>query len=400
MPTALLAFGTRPEAIKMLPLLPALRSVGIAPQVAVTGQHREMLDQVTRLFGVTPDFDLDLGKLGQSLAHITSAAVQGVNHLVRQVEPDVLVVQGDTSTTVAAAMGAFYEQCPVVHVEAGLRTGKRYSPFPEEINRRLTTQLASLHLAPTPTNRRNLLWENVSEESVVVTGNTVIDALLAIARRDIPFTDPLLKAVEGDGRRIVLITTHRRESWGPRMLSAMSAVRDLAQKYTDCMFVLPMHRNPIVRQSVEPALSGLRNVLLTEPLPYGDFARLLGLAYVVLTDSGGVQEEAPSLGKPVLVLRDDTERPEAIEAGTVKLVGTDRDVIYAETAALLDDATRYGSMSRAVNPYGDGRAASRSAHAIAALLQLGERIADFSPVAPQPSDSARASSGIASSAGC
>lgn len=375
--TALLVYGTRPEAIKMAPLVGALSERGIEPVVAVTGQHREMLDQVNELFGIEPKFDLDLGKPRQSLADITSSTVAAVNAVVKELRPDVLVVQGDTSSTFAGALAGFYEQVPIVHVEAGLRTGKRYSPFPEEVNRRLTTQLASLHLAPTANNRANVLAEHVGAADVVVTGNTVIDALREISKRQLPFHDPQLETLSQSGRRIVLVTTHRRESWGEPMRQSLGAVRRLAQAYPDTTFVLPVHLNPVVRDVVNGTLAGMPNVVLTKPLDYGQFARLMSLSHVVLTDSGGVQEEAPGLGKPVLVLREDTERPEAVEAGTARLVGTNAEAICREASALLDDPAEHAKMARAVNPYGDGRAAARSAAAIAALLGLGQRMADF-----------------------
>lgn len=382
MPTALLVYGTRPEAIKMAPLVSALRDRGIEPVVAVTGQHREMLDQVNELFGIHPKFDLDLGRPRQSLAHITSSSVAAINEVVKEIRPDVVVVQGDTSTTFAGALAGFYEQVPIAHVEAGLRTGKRHSPFPEEINRRLTTQLATLHLAPTAGNRDNLVAERVRAADVVVTGNTVIDALLDISTRQLPFQDPELETLSRSRRRIVLVTTHRRESWGEPMRGSLGAVRRLAERYRDTTFVLPVHLNPVVRQVVDGALGGVGNVALTAPLDYGQFARLLSRSHLVLTDSGGVQEEAPGLGKPVLVLRDDTERPEAVAAGTARLVGTRADVIYREATTLLDDRAEYARMARATNPYGDGRAAPRSAAAIAALLGIGERMPDFAHPVP------------------
>lgn len=374
----LLVYGTRPEAIKLAPLIPALAKSGLDPVVAVTGQHRFMLDQVNDLFGIVPDHDLNLGVPGQSLAQITSSTVVAVNDLVRFLKPDAVVVQGDTSTTFAGALAAFYAQVPIVHLEAGLRTGKRYSPFPEEMNRKMTTQLASLHLAPTPTNRANLMREDTDPLSIVVTGNTVIDALLTVARRPVALSDARLEAVGLPPRRLVLVTTHRRESWGEQMRRSMGAVRRLAQDYPECDFVLPMHLNPIVREVVEPAFLNVPNVLLTEPLGYAEFAHILGRATLVLTDSGGVQEEAPGLGKPVLVLRNDTERPEAVSAGTVKLVGTDDELIYRETATLLDDPQAYAAMANAVNPYGDGMAARRCAAAIANMLGVGSRLPDFS----------------------
>lgn len=377
MTKVLLVYGTRPEAVKMAPLLPALRALGITPIIAVTGQHREMLDQVNELFEIKPHYDLGLGRPRQSLAHIASSAVQAVNDIVRKVRPEAVVVQGDTSTTFAAALASFYEQRPVVHLEAGLRTGNRYSPFPEEVNRRLTTQIASLHLAPTSLNRAHLLAEGVADDSIVVTGNTVIDALLEISSRKLPYTEPGLAELANSGRRMVLITTHRRESWGDRMASAMKAVRSLATRHADVAFVLPMHKNPIVREVVEPLLIDLPNVLLIEPLDYAQFARLLSESYLVLTDSGGVQEEAPSLGKPVLVMREDTERPEAVSSGSARLVGTDAERIFSEASVLLEDQIHYSKMAQARNPFGDGEAGQRCAAAVAALLGVGCRLSDF-----------------------
>lgn len=363
----------------MAPLVPALASIGVEPVVAVTGQHREMLDQVNKLFSIVPAYDLDLSRPAQTLAHITGAAVPAINEIVRTVHPDVVVVQGDTSTTFAGALAAFYEQVPVAHIEAGLRTGRRYSPFPEELNRKLTSQLATLHLAPTNLNKSNLEAEGAPASTIAVTGNTVIDALLQVSSRRAPYADARLETLAGDGRRIVLVTTHRRESWGDEMRQSMSAIRQLADENEDCVFVLPMHKNPIVRDVVLPTLQGAANVLLTEPLDYGQFARLLGDAFLVVTDSGGVQEEAPGLGKPVLVLRNDTERPEAVHAGTVRLVGTDRERVYAEVSLVLQDSDAYSAMANAVNPYGDGHAAARSAAAIGALLGVSQRLPDFSP---------------------
>lgn len=379
MPTALVVYGTRPEAIKMAPLLPCLKKAGIDPVVAVTGQHRHMLDQVNRLFGITPDFDLDLSRPRQTLAHVTSTALAALNEVVREVMPDVVVVQGDTSTTLAGAMAAFFEQVPVAHVEAGLRTWRRYSPFPEEGNRRMTTQLATLHLAPTTTNRKNLELEGVEPSAICVTGNTVVDALLDVSSREVEFDDKALRRTANSGERIVLVTTHRRESWGSQMRESMLAVRRLADDYPDVRFVFPMHLNPSVREVVQPVLDGASNVLLIEPLEYAHFARLLKRAHLVLTDSGGVQEEAPGLGKPVLVLRDDTERPEAVHAGTVRLVGTSGERIYSEASRLLDDDQAYAAMANAVNPYGDGEAAPRSAAAMASMLGIGRSLPEFNP---------------------
>lgn len=364
--TALLVYGTRPEAIKMAPLVGALSAVGVTVKIAVTGQHREMLDQVHGLFGIQPDYDFDLGMLRLTPSDFLAASIGPVSEAITASGADIVVVQGDTTSTLAGATAGFYAQKPVVHVEAGLRTWKRYSPFPEEIHRRVVTQFASMHLAPTDSNRANLIREGVPPEDILVTGNTVIDALLAVSREQVPFTDPRLEDVSND--QLVLVTTHRRESWGPQMTSAMSGVRRLADSHPDTSFVVPVHKNPTVSKVVRQALHGLPNVLLTEPLPYGEFARLLSLSHLILTDSGGVQEEAPGLGVPVLVLREDTERPEAVAAGTVRLIGTDEEQVFHHGHALLTDPAEYSRMSNAVNPFGDGRAGERSAGAVRSIL--------------------------------
>ena len=371
-------YGTRPEAIKMAPVVQALAaSDHLEPVVAVTGQHREMLDQVNALFGIEPAHDLDVIKPRQQLHEVTQRVLEGITQVLREDRPDAVLVQGDTTTTMVAALAAFYEQVPVVHLEAGLRTDNRYDPFPEEVNRRLTTQLASLHLAPTPVSRANLLRDGVAESDVVVTGNTVIDALLDVVARQLPLEDPALEVL--DGGPAVLVTSHRRESWGAPMARTASAIARLAHDFPGVRFVLPAHLNPRVREVLLPPLRGLDNVTVTEPLSYSDFARAMDASSIMLTDSGGVQEEAPSLGKPVLVLRDTTERPEAVTAGTVRLVGTDEEAIVRETSLLLESATAYAEMSRVVNPYGDGRAAARTVAAVEAFLGLGDRLADFAP---------------------
>jgi len=380
MQSVMTIYGTRPEAIKMAPLIAALRAhPSLRPIVAVTGQHREMLDQVNELFDIVPDFDMDLMSPGATLTQIATRTLTASSELLERVLPDVVVVQGDTSSAFTAALAAFYHQIPVVHLEAGLRTGNIYSPFPEEANRRLTTPISTLHLAPTSTSRANLEAEGVAPESIAVTGNTVIDALRTATDKHVSFTDPKLTAAVVSGRRILLVTCHRRESWGEKMTEAMGAVRTVAQRHPDLTVILPMHRNSIVREVIEPVLAGLDNVLLTEPLDYHEFAHLLKAAHIVLTDSGGVQEEAPSLGKPVLVMRETTERPEAVEAGTVLLVGTDGTTILEETLRLLEDEVAYATMANAVNPYGDGAAADRCVAAIAHMLGLGSRLPEFNP---------------------
>ena len=379
----LVVYGTRPEAIKLAPVVTALEaSAHLDPVVAVTGQHREMLDQVDALFGIVPRHDLDIIAPRQQLHQITMRALDGLTDAIRAERPDAVVVQGDTTTSFVAALAAFYEKVPVVHVEAGLRTHDRYDPFPEEINRRLTSQLASLHLAPTPTSAANLRGEGVDASSVVITGNTVIDALLDVVGRRLPREDPALDVLDAvPGRRTVLVTSHRRESWGEPMARTARAIARLADEFPDVLFLLPAHLNPTVREVLLPPLERLDNVVVTDPLGYGDFALAMHASDLVLTDSGGVQEEAPSLGKPVLVLRDTTERPEAVDAGTVRLVGTDEDLIVKSAATLLTDPEAYAQMSRAVNPYGDGRAAARVVGAIEHFLDLGARPTDFDPVA-------------------
>jgi UDP-N-acetylglucosamine 2-epimerase (non-hydrolysing) len=377
-PRIMTVYGTRPEAIKVAPVIRALEDSDILDSVTVvTGQHREMLDQVNEIFEIVPDHDLDIFQHGASLSQIVARVLTGLDPLLEAEKPAAVIVQGDTSTSTAAALAAFHRQIPVVHLEAGLRSGNIMSPFPEEANRKLTSQIAALHLAPTQTSKSNLLGESVDEESVVVTGNTVIDALLTTVERKTPFTDPALEDLADSGRRVLLVTTHRRENWGGAMEGVGRALARLARLFPDMEIVLPAHRNPVVREAVLPQLEGLGNVTVTEPLPYGEFTRLLSLATVVLTDSGGVQEEAPSLGKPVLVMRENTERPEAVDAGTVKLIGTDEERIVRDVSHLLTDTQAYQTMARAMNPYGDGLAAARSVQAIGHLFGLRSRADQF-----------------------
>lgn len=371
-------FGTRPEAIKMAPIVSALQeSAHFRCIVTVTGQHREMLDQVNELFGIVPDHDLNILQQRQSLSAIMTRTIDGLEALFAQTRPDAVVVQGDTTTSTAAAIAAFYHGIPVVHVEAGLRSGDLLSPFPEEANRKITSQITRLHLAPTATSKENLLKEGISPKDIVVTGNTVIDALLATVDKQLPFTDPRLEELAASGRRILLVTTHRRENQGESMRGVGRALARIADAEPDLVIVLPAHKNPVVREAVLPALEGKANVLVTEPLAYGEFTRLLSVAHVVLTDSGGVQEEAPSLGKPVLVMRENTERPEALEAGTVKLIGTDEERIVAEVTRLLHNPGHFAAMANAVNPYGDGKAAARTVAAIEELVGVGSRVSEF-----------------------
>jgi len=383
-PRVMLVYGTRPEAIKMAPLVRALqRDERFEPIVVVTGQHREMLDQVNDFFGITPNTDLDIHRPGQSLTEVTVGTLEGVERAIDAHQPDLIAVQGDTTSAFAAGLAGFYHRVPVVHVEAGLRTGSIDSPFPEEANRRLLSQVTALHLCPTTTARDNLLRENTDPARVVVTGNTVIDALLEAVRRPLPFTDPALARATADPeRRIVLVTAHRRESWGQPMHSIGRAVARTALSHPDDVIVLPAHRNPKVRSALLPHVSGLSNVVVTEPLQYGQFCTLMNRSHLVLTDSGGVQEEAPALSKPVLVMRENTERPEAIDFGVAKLVGTGEQNIVDSVCRLLDDDSAYTDMAGAANPYGDGLACARIVAAMAALTGVGERIPEFTPVHP------------------
>jgi UDP-N-acetylglucosamine 2-epimerase (non-hydrolysing) len=376
----MVVYGTRPEAVKVAPVVRALEtSAGCEPIVAVTGQHREMLDQVNEVFGIRPRHDLDLCKPGQTLTEITVGTLAGMGRVLAEETPDMVVVQGDTTTTYATALAAFYLKIPVTHLEAGLRTADRYDPFPEEVNRRLTSQLASLHLAPTAISRGNLLREGIAAEAVVVTGNTVIDALRLTVEERRAFSDPLLARIADGVEPMVLVTAHRRESWGEPMARIGRAVAQLAIRRPDLRVVWPLHRNPLVRDAVCPSVGGLSNVLLTEPQPYAEFCQLMSRATLILTDSGGVQEEGPSLGVPVLVMRDTTERPEAVAAGTVRLVGTDESRIVAEAERLLTDDDARSEMARAINPYGDGQAARRSVEAIEHYFGLGPAPDEFVP---------------------
>ena len=374
MKKVLLVFGTRPEAIKMCPLVKEFQKYpeDFETVVCVTGQHREMLDQVLRIFDVTPDHDLNIMKQGQDLYDITSRVLTGMRDVLDKVRPDVVLVHGDTTTSTAAALAAFYRQIPVGHVEAGLRTHNIYSPWPEEMNRQITGRIATYDFSPTPLSRQNLLDEGVSQDKIIVTGNTVIDALHMVVARikdDLVIQRQLSKQLQTAGydvsrsKRLVLITGHRRENFGEGFLNICRAIRDLAKKYPEVDFVYPMHLNPNVRKPIHEIfgerLEDLGNLFFIEPLEYLDFVFLMEKSTLVLTDSGGIQEEAPGLGKPVLVMRDTTERPEALDAGTVKLVGTDYDKILSEVSCLLDDKVSYDAMSHAVNPYGDGHACSR-----------------------------------------
>lgn len=332
--------------------------------MAVTVQHREMLDQVLELFTITPDYDLDIMAQGQTLFDITTKSMMGLDKVFEQEKPDIVLVHGDTTTTFAGALAAYYHQTTVGHVEAGLRTHNKYSPFPEEMNRKLTGCIADLNFAPTETSKKNLLAENAKPESIFVTGNTVIDALHHTVQDDFQFEDELIQSIDFEHKRIILVTTHRRENLGEPMHHVYKALRQLTEEFTDVELVFPVHKNPKVREVVQEELGHLEKVHLIAPLDYKPFANLMHKAHFILTDSGGVQEEAPALGKPVLVLRDTTERPEVVAAGTVKLIGTNCDVVYNEAKKLLTDEATYNRMAESVNPYGDGKASARIIQAI------------------------------------
>ncbi len=377
MKKVMLVFGTRPEAIKMAPLVKEFQKHPdkFDTIVCVTGQHRQMLDQVLEIFDIKPDYDLNIMKQGQDLYDVTARVLTGMRDVLDEAKPDVVLVHGDTTTSTAAALAAFYRQIPVGHVEAGLRTHNIYSPWPEEMNRQITGRIATYNFAPTPLSRGNLLKENVSEDKITITGNTVIDALYWVVdkmKKDANLDRDLQKVLAEagydvnrlkGGKKLVLITGHRRENFGDGFISMCKAIKTLTEKYLDVDFVYPMHLNPNVRKPIHEVfgenLEGLGNMFFIEPLEYLSFVYLMEKSNIVLTDSGGIQEEAPGLGKPVLVMRDTTERPEALSAGTVKLVGTDYDKIVNEVSALLDDAAHYDAMSKAVNPYGDGKACGR-----------------------------------------
>ena len=363
----LVVFGTRPEAIKMAPVIRELKKVqDIETVVAVTAQHREMLDQVLKLFDIKTDYDLDLMKEQQDLFSITTGVLNGLKEILEKEKPHLVLVHGDTTTTFAAALAAFYKRIPVGHVEAGLRTRNKYSPYPEEINRTLAGRITELHFAPTDTARDNLLAESTATFKIWVTGNTVIDALLETVQPEYTFGQEL-QGIDFD-RRIILVTTHRRENWGSSMRNIYQALIDIVNEFPDVEVVFPVHRNPVVRDIAEEMLKGRERFHLIDPLDYEPFANLMNRCYMVMTDSGGMQEEAPSLGKPVLVLRDTTERPEALQAGTVKLVGTNQQSIYEAARLLLTDKEEYDKMARALNPYGDGYAAQRIVNVIKDFL--------------------------------
>lgn len=366
-------FGTRPEAIKMAPVVrELLKHPEIETKVCLTAQHREMLDQVVDLFQLPVDYDLDIMKQGQSLYDITDRVLLGLKEVLEKEKPDLVLVHGDTTTTFSTTLAAFYQQIDVGHVEAGLRTGNMYSPFPEEANRRLTSVLTTLHFAPTETARQNLLKENQKDDRIFTVGNSVIDALLATVKKDYVFEDKELQDIE-EHKRIILVTTHRRENLGEPMRNVYRALRRLVETVPDTEVVFPVHRNPLVRQAVKEVLDGVPGIHLVDPMEYEPFTNLMARSAIILTDSGGIQEEAPSLGKPVLVLRDTTERPEAVASGTVKLVGTDEDKVYNTAYKLLTDEVAYREMAESINPYGDGHTSERIVQAILYFYGISEK---------------------------
>lgn len=358
-------FGTRPEAIKMAPLVKKLNAdPDIESVLCVTAQHRQMLDQVLELFELTPDYDLNIMKPNQTLAMITANVLTGMEEVLIKERPDIVLVHGDTSTTFSAALAAFYQKIPVGHVEAGLRTYDMYSPFPEEVNRVLTGHMAAIHFAPTERNRDNLMREGIPEDRIAITGNTVVDALLEVAGKPYEFEDETLKNIDFENKRVIAVTCHRRENLGEYMVHIFSAIREIAEEFDDVEVVYPVHLNPKVRATANEILSGCENVHLIDPLSYQPFVNLMAKSYFIITDSGGMQEEAPSLGKPVLVVRRETERPEALAAGTVKLAGVEQATIAAMARELLTDKSAYDAMAHAENPYGDGHACDKIIEAL------------------------------------
>ncbi len=379
-PRVMVVYGTRPEAIKVAPVIKALEEDSeLTPVTVVTAQHRDMLDQVNEVFGITPNVDLNLMAHGQTLNAIAGTVISKIDKVLEAQKPDAVIVQGDTTTVMGAAIAAFNREIPVVHLEAGLRSGNINSPFPEEANRRIVSQIARIHLAPTEVSRANLLADGVPDEHIHVIGNTVIDALQWAVNGSTIKPIPELENMITPDKRVLLVTTHRRENFGDNMVSIGRALRQLALKYSDLLIIWPAHKNPKVRESIAPQINDLENVVSIEPVDYGEFSQLIARSHIVLTDSGGIQEEAPSLGIPVLVLRDNTERPEGVQAGTVKLIGTETVRVVAEVSTLLDDEAAYLAMANSVNPYGDGHSARRT---VAIIKQMFNAKFAFGPMAP------------------
>jgi len=356
-----LTFGTRPETIKMFPIISEIKKLPhlIDYRIIVSGQHREMLDQMLGIFQINPDYDLDIMEQGQSLSNITNHSLLGIEKILKKEKPSMVLVQGDTTTTFTGALAAFYQKIRIGHIEAGLRTNNKYYPFPEEINRHLTSVLTDLHFAPTRQSYENLLSEGVKSEDIFISGNTVIDALFLMVKENYIFREPLLKNEKIFKKKIILVTMHRRENWGEPLRKTCRAINKIIDKHSDVSVIFPLHKNPEIRRNVKEILQNRKNILLLDTLDYDDMINLMSRSYIILTDSGGIQEEAPSLGKPVLVLRDETERPEAVEAGVVKLIGTDEERIFSEIGLVLNSREKYMEMSKSINPYGDGKASER-----------------------------------------
>lgn len=356
-----MVFGTRPETIKMFPIISEIKKYPhfIDYRIIVSGQHREMLDQMLDIFQIIPDYDLNIMEQNQSLSDITNSSLLGIEKILKKERPSIVLVQGDTTTTFTGALAAFYQEIKIGHVEAGLRTYNKYYPFPEEINRHLTSVLTDLHFAPTRKSCDNLLYEGVKREDIFICGNTVIDSMFLMIEENYIFREPLLKDKKIFKKKIILVTMHRRENWGAPLRETCQAINKIVDEHSDISVVFPLHKNPEIRRNVMEILQNKKDILLLDTLDYGDMINLMSKSYIILTDSGGIQEEAPSLGKPVLVLRDETERPEAVEAGVVKLIGTNKERVYSEVETLLNSRDKYIKMSKSINPYGDGKASER-----------------------------------------
>ena len=354
-------FGTRPETIKIFPIISQIKKYPhlIDYKIIVSGQHREMLDQMLKIFQINPDYDLNIMEQGQSLSNITNNSLLGIEKILKKEKPSIVLVQGDTTTTFAGALAAFYQKIRIGHVEAGLRTNNKYYPFPEEVNRHLTSVLADLHFAPTRKSCENLLSEGVKREDIFICGNTVIDSLLLMIKENYKFREPLLENKKILEKRIILVTMHRRENWGEPLRETCQAINKIIDEFSDTCVIFPLHKNPEIRRNVKEILQNKKDIFLLDTLDYDDMVNLMSKSYIILTDSGGIQEESPSLGKPVLVLRDETERPEAVEAGVVKLIGTNKERVYSEVKTLLSNRDKYVKMSKSINPYGDGKASER-----------------------------------------
>ena len=373
-----LIFGTRPETIKMFPLISEIKKYPhlIDFKIVVTGQHREMLDQMLEIFKIIPDYDLDIMEQVQSLSQITKNSLIGIERILKKEKPNMVLVQGDTTTTFAGALAAFYQKIKIGHIEAGLRTNNKYYPFPEEINRHLTSVLADLHFAPTAQSCKNLLSEGVKREDIFICGNTVIDSLFLMIKKNHIFTEPLLRDKKIFEKKIILVTVHRRENWGEPLKNICQALIKLLDEHSDLLVIIPLHKNPEIRKTVNHILKDRRDILLLDTLDYGDMINLMSKIYIILTDSGGIQEEAPSLGKPIFVLRDETERPEAVEAGVVKLIGTNQERIVSEVNIILTNKDKYMEMAKRINPYGDGKASKRIIEKILGYFNLIDQFPD------------------------